>query len=385
LRHLQNEKQIQLNKENELTSLVESVEKKLIRDLSDEQRKLSLMLPYEKITKIINYANYKASIKYNNIDNVLNFKLFQSAFNDFKSFLRELIIDYQDLRSAHEQSKRTILKLTKQRDEESEALKNYCIKQKEKESIRLSNDHYIPQSISNANIEVNNLNLALKNKEREIRELHESMADWKRDTLNNVTQNFDAELNREIDLRLDYNFKLQTNKQQEEINRITTEIEKMSKEFRNSSTCDQNQQNRRMINYLQTRLNDSRDENLILRGKLRSNLKTKPSINSDDTTINNPSRLPIETPSESSEDFPFEMNSNDDNNLDSLRDFKDSLRIEVNIINNDDIVFTPSAIDTSESNSNSNNDDVHLENKNELLKKKLNELKKLQTELNDIK
>ncbi len=71
------EQQQNLERERNFLSNIENLEKSFIKDINDEQRKLSPLISGF-VPKLINYASIKSSMK--NTDNVYNLNALQIAF-----------------------------------------------------------------------------------------------------------------------------------------------------------------------------------------------------------------------------------------------------------------------------------------------------------------
>ena len=113
-----------------------------------------------------------------------------------------------------------------------------------------------------------------------------------------------------------------------------------------------------MVRYLQSRLNDLRDENLTLRERFKSSYYLQQHMGYLNTTNT--------TKSMSSEVDYTNMSPQH-----SIGSVKNDLQDDENI---NQMLYTPSL-----------DGEDHLESKNELLQQKLNELQKLQFQLNNVK
>jgi hypothetical protein len=108
--------------------------------------------------------------------------------------------NYQNLKSDNETTKRTICKINQEKEECIENIKRQYERQKQKELETLR--EYVNKDKDNMNNytnEVSSLVQALKNKDREIQEIQENMAGWKKDTLAKLAEKFEVELNKELD------------------------------------------------------------------------------------------------------------------------------------------------------------------------------------------
>lgn len=168
-------------------------------------------------------------------------------------------------------------KIVQEKDEEIETVKRQFERQKQKELEKLreyiSNDQ---NNLSNYTSEMSNLVEALKSKDNEIRAIQENMSDWKKETLNKLASKFEIELNQELDKRMEI-YKFNTNDQQVQLEKLRKQMEQV---FKDSNASQQSAQddNIRMIEYLQSRLNDLRNENLGLREKLTKSSIAIPSV-----------------------------------------------------------------------------------------------------------
>lgn len=266
--------------------------------------------------------------------------------------------NYQNLKQENEQTKRTMSKVVQEKEESIETVKRQYERQKQKdlETIReyVSKDS---DSMNNYTNEVSSLVAALKNKDREIQEIQENMSGWKKDTLAKLAEKFEVELNKELDRRMQEQ-KTETSNQQIQLDKIRKEMDTLVKEYRQTSQGQiSHEQHERMVRYLQSRLNDLRDENLALRERFKSSnylqqhlglLNTTKSVTSDVDYQHSPAQNSVD----SMKNVDLMMNPDDDmNNL-----------------------YTPSL-----------DGEDQLESKNELLQQKLNELQKLQMQLNSVK
>ena len=117
-----------------------------------------------------------------------------------KSLLEELTQNYQNLKADNDNTKRNICKISQEKEETIEAIKRQYERQKQKELETIR--EYVTKDKDNLNSytnEVSSLVVALKNKDREIQEIQENMAGWKKDTLSKLAEKFEVELNKEMD------------------------------------------------------------------------------------------------------------------------------------------------------------------------------------------
>lgn len=175
--------------------------------------------------------------------------------------------------------KRSTNKIIQEKEEEIETVKRQFERQKQKELEKLreyiSNDQ---NNLSNYTSEMSNLVEALKSKDNEIRAIQENMSEWKKETLNKLASKFENELNQELDKRMEI-YKFNTNDQQVQLEKLRKQMEQVFKDSNASQQSAQDgQDNIRMIEYLQSRLNDLRNENLGLREKLTKSSIAIPSV-----------------------------------------------------------------------------------------------------------
>ena len=88
--------------------------------------------------------------------------------------------------------------------------------------------------MNNYTNEISSLVSALKNKDREIQEIQENMVGWKKETLTKLADKFEVELNKELDRRM-HEYKIESNNQQMQLDKIRKEMDNLLKEYRNSS------------------------------------------------------------------------------------------------------------------------------------------------------
>jgi hypothetical protein len=88
--------------------------------------------------------------------------------------------------------------------------------------------------LNNYTNEISSLVSALKNKDREIQEIQENMVGWKKETLTKLADKFEVELNKELDRRM-HEYKIESNNQQMQLDKIRKEMDNLLKEYRNSS------------------------------------------------------------------------------------------------------------------------------------------------------
>ena len=108
--------------------------------------------------------------------------------------------NYQNLKADNDNTKRNICKISQEKEETIEAIKRQYERQKQKELETIR--EYVTKDKDNLNSytnEVSSLVVALKNKDREIQEIQENMAGWKKDTLSKLAEKFEVELNKEMD------------------------------------------------------------------------------------------------------------------------------------------------------------------------------------------
>ena len=175
--------------------------------------------------------------------------------------------------------KRSTNKIIQEKEEEIETVKRQFERQKQKELEKLreyiSNDQ---NNLSNYTSEMSNLVEALKSKDNEIRAIQENMSEWKKETLNKLASKFENELNQELDKRMEI-YKFNTNDQQVQLEKLRKQMEQVFKDSNASQQSAQDgQDNIRMIEYLQSRLNDLRNENLGLRENLTKSSIAIPSV-----------------------------------------------------------------------------------------------------------
>lgn len=114
--------------------------------------------------------------------------------------LSEVSQSYQNLKNENEQVKRVNARLIQEKDNELELIKKKIEKQKQREFDSIKNFKNKDNDLSfSYNTEINNLVNALKNKDKEIKEIQDNMDEWKKETLNKLANKFEDELNRELD------------------------------------------------------------------------------------------------------------------------------------------------------------------------------------------
>ncbi|RNA16341.1 trichohyalin-like isoform X2, partial [Brachionus plicatilis] len=341
------------NKENALN--VEKIEKALVKDINEELRKLSSLIPGQ-LPKIVSFSNLRASFPAKFTENSLTLSTFQMAFNNLRNLLDEVSQSFQSLKTESEQVKRVNARLIQEKDEELEMIKKKCEKQKQKEleSIRefINKDNDFS---SNYNTEINSLVNALKNKDKEIKEIQDNMAEWKKETLTKLADKFEIELNRELDKRMK-EYKEEASNHQNQLEKLRKEIDNLMKECRqNNANQISQEQHERMIRYLQSRLNDLRDENLVLRDRYKSTNLIQSNIGANN--------------------YASSFGENE-------------FQSRTNIIYNQNISKNPFLQDddnlVSSMYSSSIDGDENLESRNEILQQKLKELQKLQVQLDNV-
>lgn len=142
---------------------------------------------------------------------------------------------YQTLKAENDQTKRNLNKMLQEKEDNIESIKRQYERQKQKEleSIR----EYINKdqdSLNNYTNEISSLVAALKNKDREIQEIQENMANWKKETLAKLAEKFENELNRELDRRMQ-EYKLDSTSTQMQLEKIRKEMEALTKDYRQSN------------------------------------------------------------------------------------------------------------------------------------------------------
>ncbi|CAF0735884.1 unnamed protein product [Brachionus calyciflorus] len=350
-----------VEKDKEFILNVEKLEKTLIKDINEELRKLSALIPGI-MPKIVNYSNLRSSYSVKNVDNAMTLNTFQLAFSNLRSLLDEVTQNYQNIKIENEQTKRVNARLMQEKDEEIEIAKRQFEKQKQKEleSIRefINKDQETTNSYTT---EINNLVNALKNKDKEIKEIQENMSGWKKETLSKLAEKFEVELNRELDKRMK-EYKEESANQQNQLDKLRKEIDCLIKECRQTSANQISQeQHERMTRYLQSRLNDLRDENLVLRDrfKVTNYLQANQVQNS----------------------FVPCFNENEYNNRTNLIYNQSMNQLNQQVKNS----FVPDDENVASSVYSSSIDaDDNLESRNEILQQKLKELQKLQIQLNNV-
>lgn len=259
------------DKEKEFILAVEKLEKSLIKELNEEQRKMSTLVP-GLLPKLVNSSNIRSGFTVKSLDAALSLNTFHVALNNLKGFLEELAQNFQNLKADNEQAKRTINKIVQEKEESIESIKRQYERQKQKELETIR--EYITKdqdTLNNYTNEVSSLVAALKNKDREIQDIQENMVGWKKETLTKLAEKFEIELNKELDKRMS-NYKIESSNLQAQLDKIRKEMDCLVKEYRQSSNNQVSQdQHDRMVRYLQSRLNDLRDENLSLRERLKPN------------------------------------------------------------------------------------------------------------------
>lgn len=117
-----------------------------------------------------------------------------------KCLLDEVTHNYQTIKTENEQNKRINSRLIQDKDDELEIIKRQFEKQKQKEfeSLReyINKDQDAASTYTN---EISSLVNALKNKDKEIKEIQDNMSEWKKDTLSKLADKFEVELSRELD------------------------------------------------------------------------------------------------------------------------------------------------------------------------------------------
>lgn len=199
IQRLKIEQRQNVEKDREFIVTVEKLEKSLIKEINDEQRKLSSIIP-GLMPKLVNCSNLRGSYSCKNVENALTLNTFQLAFQNLRSLLDELTKNYQVLRCDNENTRRTISKLEQQKEECIENMKRQYERQKQKELETIREYvHKDKESMSTYSNEVGDLINALKNKDKEIMDIQENMSGWKKDTLAKLADKFEIELNKELD------------------------------------------------------------------------------------------------------------------------------------------------------------------------------------------
>lgn len=155
-------------------------------------------------------------------------------------------------------------------------------------------------------------------------------------------------------------YKVESSSHQVQLDRMRKEMDNLVKDYRQSNVNNISQeQHERIIRYLQSRLNDLRDENLTLRDRFKSTSYLQQQIGNQMHSPKTFSETEYQSSSGSGYNNTIIFNSVGRNN--GLPD--------------DDMsaLYTPSV-----------DGEDQLESKNELLQQKLNELQKLQMQLNNV-
>jgi len=106
----------------------------------------------------------------------------------------------QVLKCENESARRGIAKAEQHREECVESVKRQYERQKQKELEAIREYvHKDKESMSSYTQEVAELIAALKGKDKEIQEIQENMAGWKKDTLAKLADKFEVELHKELD------------------------------------------------------------------------------------------------------------------------------------------------------------------------------------------